>query len=117
MQYDEESRTFERYDPERKRLDSLANYISLSILGNTQREILRRMARPGEPIGLIVTGLLVYAAEARYTQGKLDLEDPEQLRKGIELSREIKSIEFTIRLFERVLGDMPSTQKEKEKDK
>ena len=104
--------SFPRKDKERDRLDQLAAMIAGVVLGNTQREMLRKLAETGEPIDLIVRGLLAYGDEARYTLGRLDVEDDSQLAKAKALAREIKQIEWTVSLFERVLSPLPESKKE-----
>ena len=98
---------FPRADEERGRLDQLQELIAFTMLGNTQREMLRNLAEPGEPIDTISRGLLAFSEEARYALGRLDLEDPIQLERGKQLSREIKQIEWTISFLERMLTPIP----------
>lgn len=99
-------------DPELKRLETLADLISFRLLGNTERHRLRKLAEPGEPLDLIVQGLLAYSDQARYAISTLDLEDEAQLKKAILIGRERKAIDWTIRLWERILTPIPNPTEE-----
>jgi len=106
MEYPERF-SFKRNTEWSDRLDQLADMISGRLLGNTERTMLRNMAAEGQPLDLIVRGLLAYSDAIGYAQSRLDLEDSAQVLKGTELSRERKSVEFTITLLERLLTPVP----------
>jgi len=97
---------------EETRLETLADLISFRVLGITERHRLRKLAAPGEPLDLIVQGLLAYSDQARYAVSTLDLEDPLQLEKAILIGRERKAIDWQIRLWERILTPIPTEPQE-----
>ncbi len=100
--------------PDEARLEKLADLIAFTVLGNTERTMIRRLAENGGPLDLVAQGLLAYSEELRYRTSNLDLEDKGQMAKALQAVRERKYVDFTIRLLERLLTPLPEEQ-QKEK--
>lgn len=107
-----ENFTFTYTDGERKRLDNLAYFLSDGALTNTHRRMLLKLAAEGEPLDIIGRFLLAFRDELSYSASRLDLEDPVQLERAIQLVRERKTIQWTIDFLQRCLTLMPEKETE-----
>lgn len=86
-------------------------YIEVELIP-AEREMLRPLAEPGQPIWKIMQGLLDYARALKHNLAMLELGDPRQLSMAVKISTEIKAIEWQHRMWTRLLGSPPEQQEQ-----
>lgn len=77
-----------------------------------EREMLRVLAEPGQPIWKIMEGLLDLSRSLKHNLAMLELGDPRQLSAAVQISTEIKAIDWQHRLWTRLLGKDPVQQEQ-----
>ena len=79
-----------------------------------EREMLRPLAEPGQPLHRILQGLLDLSGALKHNLAMLELGDPNQLSAAVKISTEIKAIDWQHRLWARLLAKTTPVQQEQE---
>lgn len=86
-------------------------YIEVELIP-AEREMLRPLAEPGQPIWKIMQGMLDLSRSLKHNLAMLELGDPRQLSMAAKISTEIKAIEWQHRLWTRILAKEPTQQEQ-----
>lgn len=86
-------------------------FIELELIP-AEREILRALAEPGQPIWKIMQGMLDYARVLKHNLSMLELGDPKDFSTALKLSAEIKAVDWQHRMWTRLLGSASDQQEQ-----